>query len=390
VTSPPNGDQLDTHNVRFEWNPVADESGVTYNIVVTDMDHGITLWDVSGISGSNINLLLYDAYYSWHVTATDGAGNVGPASEEWYCLVVAVDAVPDATVTAPNGGEVLDGGSTFAITWYALDPITSTPDLLIQIFFSQDNGANWEQIASLSNNPGAFAWYVPNISCDETCLIRVTMENKDGSLGSDDSDFAFTIIALTFADVPSGHFAFEQVEAIAAAGITGGCQADNPQTPENEALFCPDASITRGQMAVFIETSLGHGPDVPTGAVFSDVNPASAGDAFSGYIERFAADGLSAGCGNGMFCPDAPVTRGEMAVFIETALGNPPNACTGRFTDVPVDSPFCGYIERLADDGITAGCGAGKYCLGDPITRAQMAVYLAPLAATVTAPAPLP
>jgi hypothetical protein len=381
LTSPPNGDQLDTRNVRFQWDPVADESGVTYNIVVTDMDHGIILHEVSGINVASIDLLLYDAYYSWNVTATDGAGNVGPASGDWYILVVAIDHLaPDTVVTAPNGGEVLDGGSYFPITWYALDQdFTSTPDLKVKIFFSYDFGANWEQIADLQENLGAFAWYVPNIDCDEACLIRVVTENEAGLFGSDDSDFAFTIIYRTFADVPHDHFAFDHIEAIAAGGITGGCKADDPQTPINEALFCPDAPITRGQMAVFIETSLGHEWKGYTGWVFSDVNAASVGEAFCGYIEEFAADGFSAGCGNGMFCPNVPVTRGEMAVFLETALGNPPNQGAGRFTDVPADHPFYGFIERLADDGITAGCGAGKYCVNDPVTRAQMAVFLTTL-----------
>jgi len=72
-----------------------------------------------------------------------------------------------------------------------------------------------------------------------------------------------------------------------------------------------------------------------------------------------------------------------MAVFIEAALGNPANFCTGRFEDVPLESPFCGFIERLGDDGITGGCTATTYCPDDPVTRAEMAVFL------VAAPPPL-
>ncbi|MBI5664629.1 MAG: hypothetical protein HZC49_06035 [Nitrospirae bacterium] len=199
LKTPPNGDQLDTHNVRFEWDPVSDMSGVTYRIVVTDMGNGIILHDVSGITASNISLLLYDSSYEWNVTATDGAGNAGPTSGSYYLVVVAIDHLaPDTVVTAPNGGEVLEAGSSFAITWYALDQdFTSTPDLKVRIFFSHDNGSSWEQIASLENNLGAFDWTVPNIICDETCLIRVTTENEAQMLGSDDSDFAFSIIAAS-------------------------------------------------------------------------------------------------------------------------------------------------------------------------------------------------
>jgi hypothetical protein len=54
--------------------------------------------------------------------------------------------------------------------------------------------------------------------------------------------------AATFGDVPTSHPFFRYVEALAASGITGGCGAGN---------FCPDAPVTRGQMAVFLAKALG-------------------------------------------------------------------------------------------------------------------------------------
>jgi hypothetical protein len=56
--------------------------------------------------------------------------------------------------------------------------------------------------------------------------------------------------AATFADVPTSHAFFKFIEALAAAGITGGCNASPP-------LYCPDDPVTRGQMAVFISRALG-------------------------------------------------------------------------------------------------------------------------------------
>jgi hypothetical protein len=52
----------------------------------------------------------------------------------------------------------------------------------------------------------------------------------------------------------------------------------------------------------------------------------------------------------------------------------PPDA---TFNDVPTDHPFFQFVEALADSGITAGCGAGNYCPDAPLTRGQMAVFLA-------------
>lgn len=52
----------------------------------------------------------------------------------------------------------------------------------------------------------------------------------------------------TFDDVPASHLFFRQVEALAASGVTAGCDANS---------FCPNAPLTRGQMAAFLATALG-------------------------------------------------------------------------------------------------------------------------------------
>ena len=52
----------------------------------------------------------------------------------------------------------------------------------------------------------------------------------------------------TFADVPVGHPQRQFIEALVAAGITGGCGGGN---------YCPDTPVTRGQMAVFLAAALG-------------------------------------------------------------------------------------------------------------------------------------
>jgi hypothetical protein len=178
---------------------------------------------------------------------------------------------------------------------------------------------------------------------------------------------------ITFSDVLPRHWAEDQVIALYNSGITAGCGNGN---------YCPDYAITRGQMAVFLVASLGQSPVAPCTGRFFDV---PVDHPFCGFVERMFGEGITGGCASGglSFCPDEPVTRGQMAVFIETALGNPPDTCSGQFADVASDNPFCGFIERLAADGITGGCGGGNFCPNDPVTRAQMAVFL------VAAPPPL-
>lgn len=53
----------------------------------------------------------------------------------------------------------------------------------------------------------------------------------------------------------------------------------------------------------------------------------------------------------------------------------PPGSAT--FGDVPTGHPFFQFIEALYSSGITGGCGSGNYCPDSPLTRGQMAVFLA-------------
>ena len=68
-----------------------------------------------------------------------------------------------------------------------------------------------------------------------------------------------------------------------------------------------------------------------------------------------------------------------MAVFLlksEHGSAYTPPACAGIFGDVPCPSQFADWIEQLAAEGITGGCGGGNFCPDNPNTRGQMAVFL--------------
>jgi hypothetical protein len=54
-----------------------------------------------------------------------------------------------------------------------------------------------------------------------------------------------------------------------------------------------------------------------------------------------------------------------------------PAPAVATFGDVPTSSPQFQFVEALVAAGITAGCGGGNYCPNNPVTRGQMAVFLA-------------
>jgi hypothetical protein len=82
-------------------------------------------------------------------------------------------------------------------------------------------------------------------------------------------------------------------------------------------------------------------------------------------------------------------TREQMTLALAQALSiNPPACVPGReiFNDVPASSPFCPYIEELSRRGITGGCAPGLFCPGAPVTRQQMAVFLVKAMDAITQP----
>jgi hypothetical protein len=123
--------------------------------------------------------------------------------------------------------------------------------------------------------------------------------------------------------------------------------------------YCPDNAVSRDQMAVFIVTSLGLPPLIPGSPTFADV-PASHW-AF-GFVERLADEGITGGCAAAplRYCPGDPVRREQMAAFLVAAKGlTQLNPPTPTFADVPTGHQFYGFIERLYEQGITGGCTGG-------------------------------
>jgi hypothetical protein len=64
------------------------------------------------------------------------------------------------------------------------------------------------------------------------------------------------------------------------------------------------------------------------------------------------------------------------AAGVQYHLTVSPGPATATFNDVPTSHPFFQYVEALAASGITAGCGNNNFCPDQPLTRGQMAVFL--------------
>jgi hypothetical protein len=179
-------------------------------------------------------------------------------------------------------------------------------------------------------------------------------------------------VGNSFQDVPSSSAYYRFVETILHKNVTGGCA---------NAQYCPAASTTREQMAVFALVSkegTGFTPAACTATtLFSDV-PASS--PYCRWIEELARRTVVTGCGGGKFCPTAAVTREQMAVFmlrtLDSTLDPPACGATTLYTDVPASSAYCRWIEELTRRHVVTGCAAAEYCPAQAVTREQMAVFL--------------
>ncbi len=160
-----------------------------------------------------------------------------------------------------------------------------------------------------------------------------------------------------FVDIASSTF-FDDIMWIADQGITQGCAPGR---------YCPDDPVSRAQMASFLARAL----SLP--AASSDYFDDDAG-VHEDNINRLREAGITFGCAARAFCPDEDVTREQMASFLARALGYP-EASADWFSDDD-GSTHEPNINRVADAGVTFGCGSGVYCPGDPVTRGQMAAFL--------------
>jgi len=316
-------------------------------VVVADVPPGVTAYvDASVTPG---------AIYCYRAMAYDEAG-VSPYTDE-ACGAAAYDG-NDLRVTVSKSGDGAGSvgstpagiacGTSCSATYLAGTPVTLTATAAVGSTFTGWSGG--------CAGTGA---------CTVAGNAPVTVT----------ASFTATPASLTagFVDVPFTHPFAAWIEAVAEHGIATGCAENPPQ-------FCPGAWVTRREMAVLLLRGMHGVNYQPRAAVgtFSDVSITSPFTPW--IEELAAESITSGCSTNpALFCPDGTVTRAQMAVFLIRATHGvafePPGA-TGVFDDVPVSHPLARWIEMLARDQVTTGCGLGNYCPDAPVTRGQMAVFL--------------
>ena len=291
---------------------------------------GVTTFDVSE-DGAEVTFKVI-AWYLEDITM--GHIHIAPAGANGPVVAVLVDFAPlDATSGETRNGLLAEG--TIAAADVAADPdvgFDGSIGALVRAMRSEGSYVNIHTVANPSGEIRGQITTLPN-------GVEDRFTDDDGSVHEDNIDI------------------------IAAADITLGCDEADP------SLFCPNETVTRGQMASFIQRAL----NLPAGEDpgFTDI----AGNEHEQAIGALAAAGITIGCEDGtMFCPNVPLTRDQMASFLARAYGL--SGGTTPFTDI-AGNTHEDNIAAIYEAGITQGCTATEYCPRDPVVRGQMASFLA-------------
>jgi hypothetical protein len=164
-------------------------------------------------------------------------------------------------------------------------------------------------------------------------------------------------------DVPRDSSDFLYVGTLEEDGVVNGCAATK---------FCPENTLTRGQMAKVIIRGLGESTDTYRG-YFDDV-PSS--HIFWPYIEAMKELGITAGCTTSRYCPNANVTRAQLATFLARAMGiDGSSAQADHFSDDDTNVHE-NNINLLKDRGIVTGCDGTRFCPNSGVKRKDMARWV--------------
>ena len=371
--NPSNGSVNQLTSLTIDWGAASGASTYQYCFDTINNNACDSSWKSAGANtNASLNGLFGKTNYYWQVRAVNNVGTTyaNGSSTNWFSLATENFSSPtniSLTNSAinenqPVGSSVgvfatVDGNIGDAFTYSLVSGEGSTDNALFTI--SADN----------LKTSAIFNYNIQN-----NYSIRVRSTDQDGLYF--EKAFTISVIKLnnTFGDVPNAYWAWQYVERLYHAGVTSGCN----QSP---LIFCPENSVTRAQMAVFLlKAKYGSSYVAPSVGMNTGFNDVSATHWAAAWIKQLAAEGITSGCGNSNYCPEDEVTRAQMAVFLLKAKHEagftPSSASGGMFADVPIGYWSIVWIEQLANEGITGGCGAGNYCPENLVTRAQMAIFL--------------
>ena len=212
--------------------------------------------------------------WAGHIVTIYFAGHNYTGWNDHYCniyfdevrvsLPITLDEIPPTvTLNSLNGGEELMAGDTYEIQWTSADDTGIDTDM---VYYSTNNGADWNRIFSYTGNGQTCEWTVPDIPSTE-CLMKVIVYDGENNSAFDISAVPFTIVANPnvvflsggfetsdftnwtvtgphFADVIQNYGSFSGHIRIAVGNVSGGAPPNENWQLVSQSLFIPEAADT--------------------------------------------------------------------------------------------------------------------------------------------------
>ena len=232
-----------------------------------------------------------------------------------------------------------------------------------------DSGALVNLTAPITSPSTRFAkWQRDGVDVSTSPSVQVTM----------DADHTLTAVygPASFGDVPPGQVFWPWIEALVEARITGGCGTNPPAYCPNEGV----SRAQMAAFLLRSVHGAGYQPPGATGTTFTDVPASDPFASWIEALAREGITGGCSSSPPRYCPEATVTRGQTAVLLLRAkhGAGYQPPAATGTFADVPADHPFARWIEQLAREGVTAGCSTSplRYCPEDPVTRGQMAVFL--------------
>jgi Leucine-rich repeat (LRR) protein len=205
---------------------------------------------------------------------------------------------------------------------------------------------------------GQFEIYIPQQKAGTSLIITAADVN-----GNISKEVQLTVQGIEFPDVSSDHRFHKEISYLSGELVITGFP---------NGSFRPNATVTRAQAAIMIGRALKlNGEQRDT--IFSD---AGASLKASGYIAAATERNIITGFPDGTFRPDAPVTRGQMAIFLARAFELTEEAAV-TFSDVSSSSKSYDSIKKILADRITTGYPNGTFRPDQSLIRADFSAFMA-------------
>lgn len=282
-------------------------------------------------------------YYLYHLDQVTDHGDLLLWDEEvatleherWYCIEGHVDMNTPGEADGTLTGWV-DGGEAFTQDGIRFRR-ESEPSVRIDSFwFDVYFGGKTPASEPLRIDFDSLSFAQERLGCDDS-----SERGFDGGFFDDE-----------------GSIHEPDINELRAAGVIHGCNA-------NGDAFCPNAGVTRGEMAKLLVGALRLAPSQLDHFTDDDGSP------FEAAINSIATLGITNGCAVATYCPDLLMSRAEVAAFINRALPLP-RPSVDYFAD-DMASMFQNDINALAEAGITNGCGVSVFCPDAVLSRSQAA-----------------